>query len=107
MAGTAAFLGLTKFARTVKAAQAVQTEQTAKVKETVPPFVPGSQTLVVLPDTQMYSLNYPGMFNLQTQWIVDNKDSLNITYVLQLGDITHENTQMEWERASRAMARLL
>jgi len=88
------------------ATQAVKTEQAAEVKKPVLPFVPGSWTLVVLPDTQNYSTFYPGMFNLQTQWIVDNKDSHNITYVLQLGDITNRNSEMEWERASRAMARL-
>jgi hypothetical protein len=106
MAGMAAFLGLTKVIRTVEAAQGVQTEQAAEAKRNVLPFVPGSWTLVVLPDTQNYSTYYPGLFNLQTQWIVDNKDRYNIVYVLQLGDITNLNSEIEWERASRAMARL-
>jgi len=106
MGGAAAFLGLTKFAAIAGAAEGVQIKQAAKTEETAPAFVPGSQTLVVLPDTQKYSSDYPGMFNLQTQWIVDNKDRRNIRYVLQLGDITDNNTELEWERASRAMGRL-
>lgn len=70
------------------------------------PFLPGSWTLVVLPDTQNYSTSYPGLFHLQTQWIVDNKDNYNIVYALQLGDVTNNNNKLEWERTSRAMGRL-
>ena len=106
MAGMTAFLGLTKVIRVVEPAHGVQTEQGAEVKKTVLPFVPDSSSLVVLPDTQNYSTYYPGMFNLQTQWIVDNKDAYNIIYVFQLGDITNKNSETEWQRASRAMARL-
>lgn len=69
-------------------------------------FVPGSWTLVILPDTQNYSSRYPGLFHLQTQWIIDNKDIYNIVYVLQNGDLTNNNTKMEWGRASRALGRL-
>lgn len=76
------------------------------VNEPPLPFVPGSWTLVVLPDTQTYCSQFPGMYNLQTQWIADNKDRYNITYVLQNGDITDYNTSLEWERADRALSRL-
>lgn len=79
----------------------------APVVEVPPlPFVPGSWTLVVLPDTQHYSEDFPGLFNLQTQWVIDNKDKYNIAYVLQSGDITNKATVAEWERASKAMGRL-
>ena len=47
-----------------------------------PEFVPGSWTLVLLPDTQFYSEKYPGLFTLQTHWIVKNKDKYNIRYVI-------------------------
>ncbi len=70
------------------------------------PFVPGSWTIVILPDTQDYAEKYPGLFDLQTQWIVDNKDNYNIKQVLHLGDITNRATDLEWSRASNAMARL-
>ena len=104
--GMVAFLCLTSVVRIVEAAQAVQTEQAAEVKKMVLPFVPGSWTLVVLPDTQNYSASYPGLFNLQTQWVVDNKDKYNIVYVLQNGDVTNNDNKQEWERASRAFSRL-
>jgi hypothetical protein len=70
------------------------------------PFVPGSWTIVLLPDTQHYSETYPGLFSMQTNWIVKNKDKLNIRYVLMLGDITNSNTSREWECARDALGNL-
>lgn len=69
-------------------------------------FTPGSWTLAVLPDTQVYSLRFPGVFTLQTGWIVQNKDRLNIEYVLHLGDIVNNNTNYEWRNARDAMSLL-
>lgn len=69
-------------------------------------FVPGSWTLVLLPDTQKYSLLYPETFICQTQWIAKNKDKYDIRYVLHLGDITDENSDAEWQNARKAMAEL-
>ena len=75
--------------------------------EDSPAFVPGSWTLVVLPDTQRYTdpICDPGMqtFNTITQWIADNKDSRNIQFVLHEGDITGGNTAATWQVASEAM----
>lgn len=69
------------------------------------PFVPGSWTLAVLPDTQIYSQNYPDLFMDQTRWIAANKDRFNIKYVLQLGDIVNVNTSTnQWATARAAMA---
>jgi hypothetical protein len=84
----------------------VTASNAAEANEPALPFVPGSWTLVVLPDTQTYCSQYPGMFDLQTQWVVDNKDKYNIVYVLQNGDITDYNTRLEWKRADRALGRL-
>ena len=58
-----------------------------------PKFVPGSWTLVLLPDTQLYTEVYPGLFTMQTHWIVKNKDRYNIRYVIGLGDITNQDTR--------------
>ena len=63
--------------------QTVKTDQVPeKATSTAPdvvkpplPFIPGSWTLVILPDTQTYCSQFPGMYNLQTQWIADNKDN--------------------------------
>jgi hypothetical protein len=70
------------------------------------PFVPGSWTLAVLPDTQYYSRSHPDVFEAQTRWIAEQVTELNIRYVLHLGDLTHNNTPEQWEVARRAMARL-
>ena len=78
----------------------------ADFNEPALPFVPGSWTLVILPDTQTYCSQFPGLFDLQTQWIIDNKEKYNITFVLQTGDITDYNTNLEWQRADRALGRL-
>ncbi len=43
--------------------------------------------IAVLPDTQFYSQSYPGTFDAQTQWVLDNRISQNIAFVAQLGDI--------------------
>lgn len=69
------------------------------------PFVPGSWTLVVLPDTQIYSQTHPDLFKDQTRWIVANKDRYNIKYVLHLGDIVNVNTDLnQWTNARAAMS---
>ncbi|MBN1910360.1 MAG: metallophosphoesterase [Pirellulales bacterium] len=77
-----------------------------KPKLPVPPFVPGSWSLVILPDIQNYSTWYPGLIRLQAQWILDNKKKRNIVYVLQSGDVTNRNSKLEWERASRGLGLL-
>ena len=76
------------------------------VPEKTPDFVPGSWTLVLLPDTQMYAEDYPGLFTMQTHWIAKNKDKYNIRYVLHLGDITNNGKKPQWERAQEAMSEL-
>jgi Calcineurin-like phosphoesterase len=69
-------------------------------------FTPGSWSLVLLPDTQFYSDRFPGLFTLQTHWIVKNKDKYDIRYVLGLGDITDKNTERQWRHAKEAIAEL-
>lgn len=61
-------------------------------------------TIVVLPDTQLYSLRHPRIFAEQTRWINEQKHALNIAFVIHEGDITHRNTEKEWEVADRAMS---
>ena len=61
-------------------------------------------TVVVLPDTQHYSQSYPAIFLNQTQWIVNNKDALNIVYVVHEGDIVETASSTEqWNSAVNAM----
>ncbi|MCP4710268.1 MAG: metallophosphatase [Planctomycetes bacterium] len=56
-----------------------------------------------MPDTQLYSQNYPGIFLAQTAWIVQNQKKRNIKYVFHLGDITNNNVVGEWENAQMAL----
>ncbi len=61
-------------------------------------------TIVALPDTQFYSQSYPAIFSAQTQWIVNNKDALNIVYVAHEGDIVNVATDTtQWDNADTAM----
>ncbi|MHC4394934.1 MAG: metallophosphoesterase [Planctomycetota bacterium] len=93
-------------AQIAKIDQGPAKDQVCPVEQPALQFVPRSWTLVVLPDTQNYSTYYPGLLNLQTQWIADNKEEYNIVYVLQNGDVTNNNSKEEWERADRAFERL-
>ena len=64
-------------------------------------------TIIVLPDTQYSSMSYPHIYLAQTQWIIDNKDALNIVYVAHEGDIVENSDQTaEWENADAAMSLL-
>ncbi|MGD9128414.1 MAG: metallophosphoesterase [Planctomycetia bacterium] len=117
LAGTGAFLGLLGLGQAAEIKEEKKTKGAKKEKKKrrrrqgmpteeeskrpVLPFVPGSWSIVVLPDTQGYSLYYPGLLQVQTQWIVDNQKKNNIAYVMQNGDLVHTRTIPEWEAASR------
>jgi hypothetical protein len=103
-------IGRTQFANTFSStltagSQAFwRLQQPARPPEAFP-FVPGSWTLVVLPDTQFYSESYPELFKDQTRWIVANKDRYNIKYVLHLGDIVNVPTATsQWINSKAAMS---
>ena len=69
------------------------------------PWVPGSWTLAVLPDTQRYTIDpWKGIFPAITQWLARNKEARNIRLALHEGDITGGNTEATWQVASQAMA---
>ena len=59
-------------------------------------------SIIILPDTQFYSSKFPDIFYQQMEWIVDNKDSLNVQYVIHLGDITDNNKEYAWKVASNS-----
>jgi hypothetical protein len=65
----------------------------------------GPFTVVALPDTQYYSESFPWIFNAQTQWVVDNREALNIAYVSHLGDIVNNAAALEqWDNADTALS---
>jgi len=57
-------------------------------------------TIPIFPDTQKEVDAKFDMFYSQIQWIVANKDSLDIPIVLHVGDIVENNTFDNWETAS-------
>lgn len=69
-------------------------------------FTANSFMFVALPDTQVYSQLYPGLFDAQTAWIASNAKKRNIVYVFHLGDITNNNTPAEWQHAADALSLL-
>jgi alpha-tubulin suppressor-like RCC1 family protein len=66
-------------------------------------------TIIALPDTQHYvdtPANY-WHFEAQTQWIVNNRNALNIVFTTHEGDmVEHKTNVTEWETARRIMSTL-
>ncbi|WP_193210661.1 SUMF1/EgtB/PvdO family nonheme iron enzyme [Luteolibacter marinus] len=63
-------------------------------------------SVIALPDTQNYtSLSSPAdTFTRQTQWVLDNRETLNIRFLTHLGDIVNSPTSTsQWTRATDAM----
>ncbi|MGN8050968.1 metallophosphoesterase [Curtobacterium sp. 22159] len=70
-------------------------------------------TLAVLPDTQFYSRYSASQFlprygddpfHVQTQWLAEHADELNVPFVTHVGDVVDQVGQAgEWQAADRAM----
>lgn len=63
-------------------------------------------SIVMLPDTQIYSEKRPDLFFAQTNWIKRNRDRENIVFVTHVGDLVqnHGYKPSEWKVADEAMA---
>lgn len=61
---------------------------------TYPPW-----TLVVLPDTQIYTYRIPEIWAAQARWIAEHGPELGVRMVIHVGDITDGNSPTEWARA--------
>lgn len=78
------------------------------------PAAPGADfTIATLPDTQFYSENLSNngraaTFHAQTQWLVDNRDALNLAFVSHMGDIVQNGDAVpaEWTVADESMKRI-
>lgn len=91
---------------------------------TVPqgPFTPSPDaawSMVVLPDTQAYSKSSvdSAIFRQMTQWVVDQRDTFGVQFVVHEGDIVNQNSQVtpssgdqsgdqQWQNAKEAMSLL-
>ncbi len=68
---------------------------------------PEDFTIIALPDTQYYSQSHPWVFKAQTEWIVANRQALNIAFVAHEGDLVNTwNSHAQWQVASEAMSTL-
>lgn len=64
-------------------------------------------TIIVLPDTQYYSEEYSWIFDNQTEWILENRELMNIVFVTHLGDIVdHWWIEDEFENANNSLSKL-
>jgi len=64
-------------------------------------------SVIGLPDTQNYSEFYPQIYALQTLWIAQQREALDIRYVSHYGDVVnHGDDLFEWNNADAAMATL-
>ena len=88
-------------------AAAATGEEMEVVVEVAPvPFVEGSETVAVFPDTQYYSQKYPQHFESQTRWTAGNAAARDIVYALHLGDIVQDDLPREWAVAKRCLGML-
>lgn len=62
-----------------------------------------SFTIAIFPDTQIYAMHYPGIFFRQAEWLAAQAEELNLAFVLHVGDITNDNTPMQWRVAAEAL----
>jgi hypothetical protein len=61
-------------------------------------------SLIGIPDTQNYSSSFPQIFTAQTEWVVANRDELDIRYVSHYGDIVNNADDLvQWQRADASM----
>lgn len=70
------------------------------------PVTDYAYSMVVVGDTQLLALKNPGRMPMIADWIVENKDSKKIQFVMGVGDITEDDTLPEWEAAMETYYRL-
>lgn len=67
---------------------------------------PGPFTIAVFPDVQYYTLSFPYILDEMVGWVAEQKEARNIAFLLQEGDLTHNNTDDEWQNANTAFSSL-
>ena len=59
---------------------------------------------MVLPDTQTYLEQCPEVFDSQVDWLVANRKKIDA--VFQVGDLTQDNSPVEWAYMQKAFHRI-
>ena len=57
-------------------------------------------------DTQVITLNHSTKLGKIYDWILENRESKKIAHVFGLGDITNDNTDIEWKRAVKQFEKM-
>lgn len=68
-------------------------------KEEKEPVTDYDYSFCIVGDTQIVTQKTPGALKTLYQWIVKNKDTKKIAFAFGMGDITHKDTNDEWEVA--------
>ena len=63
-------------------------------------------TIAFLPDVQFTTEFFAGNLSPIFDYLLDNKDALNLQYLIGLGDLTNSNTQAEWSLIQYQTSRL-
>ncbi len=56
-------------------------------------------SLIVVPDTQYYTLGNPHILDDMMAWAAETVDEHDTAFLLHEGDVTHENSEEEWSNA--------
>ena len=72
-----------------------------------PTPAPTPFTVVWMSDTQMLSREYPEVFNSMRDWILENRESENIQFVIHTGDVVDGISQTMFANASDALVPIL
>lgn len=63
-------------------------------------------SFAIVGDTQYVNYNWHDRYDDIYDWIVENKEERKIEYVLNMGDITENNSDTQWARAATEHAKL-
>lgn len=75
-------------------------------KDEVEPVTDFEYSFAVIGDTQTMCETDPDAMESIYDWIIANKKEHKIEYVIGLGDITDDSTDVEWERANEFISKL-
>ncbi|MBQ1263534.1 MAG: metallophosphoesterase [Oscillospiraceae bacterium] len=63
-------------------------------------------SFAIVGDTQYVNYNWNDRYDDIYDWLVENKDTKKIKYVMNMGDITENSADAQWERAATEHAKL-
>ncbi len=75
-------------------------------KDDVEPVTDYEYSFAVIGDTQTMNEKDPDAMEAIYDWILENKNEQKIEYVIGLGDITDDSTDIEWENANNFISKL-